>query len=305
MPVNTPRLTKELAAAYFTTDYIVDNRPNSFRLRAGGLSRQLQLLHSEKGVTCSAYLTACNPFSQPLSSADNELKMNDLKADLEGKWEYQTGEGKDPEGRWPGEPSLLILGIPEEDAHRLAVKYGQFAYLFCKSGSNGSFAHVRLQASDSYDARIIHDIEDDRRAESKDRHYNEKGLIPPSEAVLASEATRFCRNCAERAFSIWKGWCSFGAERWPEEERARKLSLPDIPEIIEGKCTACAGTEVIKPEQIAYENYHSPTNTGLPDYFHLVISAVVAESRWGKPYRESRIGRIPLKLLARHVGDRF
>jgi hypothetical protein len=305
MPVNTPRLTKELAAAYFTTDYIVDNRPNSFRLRAGGLSRQLQLLHSEKGVTCSAYLTACNPFSQPLSSADNELKMNDLKADLEGKWEYQTGEGKDPEGRWPGEPSLLILGIPEEDAHRLAVKYGQFAYLFCKSGSNGALPMFGCRQA------IVMMPELFMTLRTTDAPKVRTDIIMKRDSYRPLKRSSLVRQ-HDFVVTVQSGHLVFGKagahselNAGPRKREPESCRFPIFQKSSRANVRACAGTEVIKPEQIAYENYHSPTNTGLPDYFHLVISAVVAESRWGKPYRESRIGRIPLKLLARHVGDRF
>ena len=51
---------------------------------------------------------------------------------------------------------------------------------------------------------------------------------------------------------------------------------------------------------IAYRNVHGPFNTGLPDYFCLVIlsEATSEASRWGLPYRDVWVvDRIPLDEL--------
>ena len=40
---------------------------------------------------------------------------------------FLRGEGVDPSGSWPGEPSVLVLGISAEEAVRLGRAYGQNA----------------------------------------------------------------------------------------------------------------------------------------------------------------------------------
>jgi Protein of unknown function (DUF3293) len=228
MPTFTPRLTQQLAEAYLDTNYIVDNRPNSFHIRVNVPSRQLQALHTQHNVNCSAYLTACNPYSQALSTSDNNSRMTELAKEITGRWPFLTGMGQDREGRWPGEPSYLIIGISEEDAHTLALKYEQFAYLCCKSGTASPMARARLSATDSYDNRIIRDAEEKIRSHRRDQYY--QGIISPDQARVAGPHTLFCRPCAEKAFAVWEGWCTYGMRTMSEARRAKLLSLPDIPE---------------------------------------------------------------------------
>ena len=40
---------------------------------------------------------------------------------------WLRGEGVDPAGDWPGEPSLLVLGLDEAAARALARRFGQNA----------------------------------------------------------------------------------------------------------------------------------------------------------------------------------
>lgn len=43
---------------------------------------------------------------------------------------YVAGEGRDPTGEWPAEPSLLVLGIKLSDGDHLARKYRQNAFVW-------------------------------------------------------------------------------------------------------------------------------------------------------------------------------
>ncbi len=104
-----------------------------------------------------------------------------------------------------------------------------------------------------------------------------------------------CKACAQWAFARWRGWCSTGTENWSE-----KPDLPDVP-ILEGSgCPRCGGTEGLPTSNVYYRNVHGPYNTGLPDYFQLIIdsSGTIGLGKWGKPYRNKRISaRIPLNKL--------
>jgi hypothetical protein len=43
---------------------------------------ELAQLMTERNANCAAFVTAWNPFSQPLSSQENEQRQQELKAEL-------------------------------------------------------------------------------------------------------------------------------------------------------------------------------------------------------------------------------
>jgi hypothetical protein len=49
--------------------------------------------------------------------------------------ELETGEGIDPEGRWPAEPSFLVVGATAAEGVEIAAAFGQAA---CLAGELGS-----------------------------------------------------------------------------------------------------------------------------------------------------------------------
>ncbi|GMR16323.1 MAG: hypothetical protein BMS9Abin31_0650 [Gammaproteobacteria bacterium] len=79
----------------------------------------------------AAILTACNPQSQALSSKENESRNSELKLYLQ-QHNYSVlkalgqGSGKD----WPAEESFFILNIQKQEAEKLAIDYGQYAYVW-------------------------------------------------------------------------------------------------------------------------------------------------------------------------------
>lgn len=111
---------------------------------------------------------------------------------------------------------------------------------------------------------------------------------------------QLCLTCAEWAFSRWRGWCSFGTERWRD-----KPDLPDVPLLEGGKpCSRCAGTTTVRVEQVYYHNIHGEYNTGLPDYFVLEIHSSDTSDmrRWGSPFADPWIvDRIPVAELEAHM----
>ena len=52
---------------------------------------------------------------------------------------FYHGEGKGDDGAWPAEPSLLILGVGEDEAAALARRFGQAAFVY---GDRGAAARL-------------------------------------------------------------------------------------------------------------------------------------------------------------------
>jgi hypothetical protein len=109
-----------------------------FTLRVGEPSAELDALLDSHAATTWAFATACNPGSQPLSAEENAERMSQLHAVLTDCARY-PGEGGDPAGEWPGEPSVLVVGISREEAVRVAVAFGQNAIL---TGVRGGAAEL-------------------------------------------------------------------------------------------------------------------------------------------------------------------
>lgn len=96
-------LTAELEAAYRSTHYVVDA---DVGLGEGALldpivlevdvpSPALLALHCRRGVDCSCFITACNPFSRSLDAHSNQLRQEDLAAELRHRsLAYLSGEGR-------------------------------------------------------------------------------------------------------------------------------------------------------------------------------------------------------------------
>ena len=118
----------KLVAAYRRTEFRVADRGWSLVLRHDEYSKVLEECHRAFGVSCSAYITAWNPRSEPTSREANEAAQARLEAELAGAgYALLHGEGVDPSGQWPGEPSVLVLGISGNEAQRLGRAYGQNA----------------------------------------------------------------------------------------------------------------------------------------------------------------------------------
>ncbi|BCS35947.1 hypothetical protein TBR22_A51820 [Luteitalea sp. TBR-22] len=127
-------MDRHLLEAYRRAEYRVADRGYTFTLRIDALSWPLRAVHASFGVDRSAYITAWNPGSVPTDRAINEAAQASLTADVEALGlHWLRGEGVDPSGSWPGEPSLLVLGLREPEARALAARYGQVAILYASS----------------------------------------------------------------------------------------------------------------------------------------------------------------------------
>ena len=137
----------ELVAAYRRTEFRVADRGWSFVLRHDEHSKVLEECHRAFGVTCSAYITAWNPRSEVMSREQNEAAQARLEAEVQAAGlECLRGIGVDPSGPWPGEPSVLVLGISTDDAMRLGREYGQNAIVLVGRDAVPRLTMIRREA---------------------------------------------------------------------------------------------------------------------------------------------------------------
>ena len=125
----------ELEAAYRATSYFVDGPAGRFAIRVGAVSPEANALAAEQHVNTWAYLTAYNAGSVAAPAECNRARQRELEqAVTEMGFRFLRGEGKGDDGAWPAEPSLLILGIREDEAAALARRFGQAAFVFGERG---------------------------------------------------------------------------------------------------------------------------------------------------------------------------
>lgn len=136
----TSQLPASLIAAYRGTHYTVDAPGGAFTLHVDAPSVPLATLYETFSVDSAAYLTAYNPFSRQASMEENISAKRALAMALRAKGlHWLRGEAVDPNGKWPAEPSLLVLGIDPDTAFDLACQFEQNGFLLC-----GSDAIARL-----------------------------------------------------------------------------------------------------------------------------------------------------------------
>lgn len=124
-----------LLAAYQATDYVVAAAP-PIVLRVGLRSAELDRLMHLRGVDCAAYITAWNPGSARIADDENRAAQERLEAGLRAAgYILIPGRGHDPAGHWPGEPSVLVLGLPRSAAVDLGRAYRQHAVLWVRCGA--------------------------------------------------------------------------------------------------------------------------------------------------------------------------
>ena len=96
--------------------------------------RNAELAHSyeEKRIQSCTFITSCNPYSQPYDDAANAARLAILEIELEAEGlVFIEGIGQHPSGEWPGEASLLVLGLSLEDAKAWGTMHEQNAIVWC------------------------------------------------------------------------------------------------------------------------------------------------------------------------------
>lgn len=100
-------------------------------LLIGRHSSDLAQIHKAHSVQCSAFITACNPFSKSFDDEANAERQASLAAELRHRsLNFVDGVGQHPSNQWPGEPSFLVLGITLEAAKILARRLEQNAIVW-------------------------------------------------------------------------------------------------------------------------------------------------------------------------------
>lgn len=124
----------DLIAAYLAADYVVFGEPELV-LRVGEASEALDALLEAEGTNTAAFVTAANPHGRPAGRTENVLATTALlEAQREAGYACLAGEGRDPQGEWPAEPSVLVLGVTRAEAEVLGRSYEQNAIVFVERG---------------------------------------------------------------------------------------------------------------------------------------------------------------------------
>lgn len=122
-----PRATIQ---AYLETHYQVHgSMPVS--LKIGERNATLDAIHRLNGVESSAFVTACNPFSETLDEGANAYRQEMLAVELMRRGlTYIEGVGQHPSNDWSGEASFLVLGVSIDAARELGVRFEQNAIVW-------------------------------------------------------------------------------------------------------------------------------------------------------------------------------
>ncbi len=123
-----------LVAAYRTTDYRVDLEGGTFTLRVGEYSPELARLLATTTLSSAGFITAYNPYSIARNDAENRAAHASLRDSCAAMGlRIIDGVGVGRTGDWPGEASLLVLGLDLAAAQRLGEDFGQNAIIWVGS----------------------------------------------------------------------------------------------------------------------------------------------------------------------------
>lgn len=123
-----------LIVAYLGADYVVFAEPE-LALRIGEPNPALDALLEAEGAETAAYVTAANAHGRLAGTTENVLATTALlEAQRAAGYACFAGEGRDPQGEWPAEPSVLVVGIARAEAEVLGRSYDQNAIVFVEKG---------------------------------------------------------------------------------------------------------------------------------------------------------------------------
>ena len=131
-------LDPALRAAYQRAIYAIFASPG-VEFRIGQPSDILDAMMTMNRVRCAAFVSSANV--RGVSTPENERRLADflLSSQLDdlkpsGKYRIFRGEGRDPDGKWTAEPSVLIMGIPRDEAESLGRRLEQNAIVWIEKG---------------------------------------------------------------------------------------------------------------------------------------------------------------------------
>lgn len=140
------RSRETLDSAYRATSYVAAG-PDEREIRIWVCEEHPELdgVLQEYGVASWAFLTSCNPRSEPLSDEENATRVSALLTDLEAQgYQSWNGAGIGEGASWTPEPSFLVFGISRGAASELANRYEQYAFVFGETGERAELVWTHL-----------------------------------------------------------------------------------------------------------------------------------------------------------------
>ena len=124
-------LPAALSHAFEKAIYREHSPQGDMDVRIGQLNRPLNQLLERENSRGAAILTACNPGAQICSRAFNDAVQESLLRDLQKQdLRWWPAVNLDPKGKWPDEPSLLVLDISLQQARWQARLFKQLAFVY-------------------------------------------------------------------------------------------------------------------------------------------------------------------------------
>lgn len=135
--INSPKddIAEAKIAAYRDTNYCIMGGETPLTLRIGRREPALTPLLSRAKRPTAAFITAYNPLDAQVDDATNQAAQLRLSQRLaEVSEAVHPGEGADPSGAWPPEPSLFAIGLPRDQACAIGTEFMQDAIVCVDDG---------------------------------------------------------------------------------------------------------------------------------------------------------------------------
>lgn len=128
-----------LLQAFAATEYRVGVAGADYVVHPG---HEHEPLNKALGQRPWGIITAFNPHAHPIDEAANRQRHQHLLETIaKHGWEVHPAVNHDPDGNWPDETAVLIVGADIADLDALAATFGQAAII---TGSSGEPARLRL-----------------------------------------------------------------------------------------------------------------------------------------------------------------
>ena len=125
----------ELAAAFRNTTYRVIAAPALFDLRIGVGALDFDAFLRQRGVSCWALLTACNPGGVRSEAHNARYQRRLLERVQAAGRDVLPALNLADDDAWPPEPGVFLPGVSADQARALAAEFRQLA---CVCGDTGA-----------------------------------------------------------------------------------------------------------------------------------------------------------------------
>ena len=133
---------ERLAAEYRQSLYVIHSGTTRIETRIDQPCAELAAVLRRCSVDGAVLVSACNPDSQPLPPECNLLRQRALEDELnEQDFAFLPALGRADDGGWQ-EPGVLVLGISAVEAHAVAARWGQRAFVVYDASGCGRLRFV-------------------------------------------------------------------------------------------------------------------------------------------------------------------